>query len=317
MRLSLLLLTLLVTATAWCGDVTPLNAEDRKKEYAALQKELEATRPIEGATREEVLAYLELLIEKYGKFARDNPQTAEGFEAASTVALMLAQSRHKDALKYAELAVAAAPKSGVDVKRVALCWAMIADGRLQKEDAVGAREAIEKVKPLDEAMYKQLAGQFAEAEKQLAGVREAKERLQVGKEPFPIEEKDIAGKAVSLAALKGKVVLVDFWAPWCGPCMEEMPNVAKLYKEQHQRGFEIIGVSLDKDEESLQGAIKEQGIAWPILSDHAFWQNAIARKWGIRSIPTTYLLDRKGLIRNINVRADDLAKAVQKLLDEQ
>lgn len=313
----------LLTTLAWGAEALPANGgarlkpEARRNEYAALQKEMEAARPVEGATPEEILAYIEVAIEKYSKFVSDNSQTAEAFEAASTVAVMLSQARHKRALEFAELAIASAPKAGVDIRRVALCWAMAADGRLQKEDLAGARDALKQIEPLDKEMHRQLAGQFEAAEKQLAAYKEAAARLQPGKEPFEIEEKDIGGKRVSLAALKGKVVLIDFWAPWCGPCMVEMPELVKLYKEKHASGLEIIGVSLDKDEESVKTAIEEQGILWPVISDHNFWQNAVARKWGIRSLPATYLLDRQGLIRHVNLRGEKLAEAARKLLDER
>jgi len=312
-------LAMLFVAAAWAGEEPPkaLSPEARKNEYAALQKELEASRPIQGATREEALAYVELAVDKYAKFARDNPQSAEGFEAALTLATLLSQIGHKDALKSAELAIAAAPKAGVDVKRIALCWAMVAFGRLQKEDAAGAREALGKIKPLDAEIYKQLVGQFDEAEKQLAAAREATARLQPGKEPFPIEGQDTAGKAVSLAGFKGKVVVVDFWASWCEPCMQEMPGLVKLYKEQHARGLEVLGISLDKDEESLQNAVQEQGIAWPVIFDSAGGQHPIAGKWAIRSIPATFVLDRKGIIRHVNLRGEELAQAVAKLLEEK
>ena len=316
-------LVLWLMSLAHGGEAAPKDSsaaaspEARQKEYAALQKEMEAARPGPDAAKEELLAYVELAIDKYGKLARENPRTAEGFEAASSLAMLLSQTHHKDALEYAELALATAPRAGVDMKRVALCWAMVADGRLQKEDAAGARQALKNIEPLDKQMYAQLAGQFEEAEKQLAAVKEAAVRLQPGKEPFPIEEQDTSGKLVSLAALKGEVVVIDFWAPWCGPCMAEMPALVQLYKEQHPQGMEIIGVSLDKDAGSLEAAVAEHGIAWAIISDHKGWQNAVGRKWGVRSIPATFVLDRKGLIRHVDLRGAKLAEAVAKLLAEK
>ncbi|MCY3020922.1 MAG: TlpA disulfide reductase family protein [Planctomycetota bacterium] len=294
----------------------PLTLEGRKREYASLQKELEASRPGQDSPPEEILAYLELAIEKYGKFARDNPQTAEGFEAASTVAVLLAQTRHPQALQFAELATATAPAAGVDLKRVAACWVLVVLGRVQKEDIAGARVALKKIELLDKDAYAQLGPRVDAAENEITASRAAAERLQPGKEPFAIEAKDVAGKDVSLAALKGKVVMIDFWAPWCGPCMEQMPNLVKLYKEQQAQGLEIVGVSLDKDEESLQGAVQERGITWPILSEHTI-QNSIARQWGIRAIPSTYVLDRKGIIRHVNLRGAKLNEAVIKLLEEK
>jgi peroxiredoxin len=292
------------------------SADERKREYASIQKELEASRPEQGSSREEVMAYIEIALEKYGKFSKDNPKTAEGFEAGTTLAMLLSQVRHADATKYAELAAVNAPAAGVDVKRVAVCWAMVADGRLQKGDSAGARTALEKIKEFDEQIYQKLSEQFKQTEEQLGAKKKAEDQLQPGKEPFPIEGKDVDGKDFSLAALKGKVVLIDFWAPWCGPCMEEMPNVLELYKKKHAKGLEIVGVSLDNGDESLRKTIKEQGMTWPILSDHAGWKNAIARKWGVNSIPATYVLDKKGVIRHTNLRGEALDAAVTKLLEE-
>jgi len=188
---------------------------------------------------------------------------------------------------------------------------------LQKGDIKGSHEALEKIKDLDKPMYDQLSAQFKQMEGQLAAQREAKDRLQVGKEPYPISEKDINGKEVSLAGFKGKVVVIDFWATWCGPCMAELPNLLKLYNAQHANGMEVLGISLDKDEEALKSTVKARGMSWPIVADLKGWENAIAQKWGVRSIPATYVLDRKGVIRHIGLRGEELAEAVGKLLEEK
>jgi peroxiredoxin len=297
-------------------DAKKLTPEARRREFAALQKELEASRPAEDSPQAEVQAYVELAMEKYGKFARENPKTPEGFEAAADLAVVLWQTRNAKALEYAELAVNAAPPAGVHVKRVAQCWALVFDGRVQKEDVAGAKDALAKVKEYDEEMYNQLAPQFPDVEKTIQTRKEAQTRLQPGKEPFPIAAKDINGKAVSLADLKGRVVVIDFWASWCGPCMAEMPKLVELYREKHDEGLEILGVSLDQNEDALRGALKEQGMTWPIIADYGGWQSALAKQWGIRAIPATYVLDRKGVIRHVNLRGEQLVETVKKMVAE-
>ncbi|HXB02394.1 MAG TPA: TlpA disulfide reductase family protein [Opitutaceae bacterium] len=114
---------------------------------------------------------------------------------------------------------------------------------------------------------------------------------------FPdFNEKDLAGEPLSIARFKGKVVLVDFWATWCGPCREELPNVLAAYKKYHDKGFEIIGVSLDQDENTLKSFIKEKGMVWPQYFDGQGWGSKLGQKYGIDSIPMTFLLDQEGKI---------------------
>lgn len=322
---SFLVMSLFVLAACSAEDKKPEEAkardpETRKREYESVQKELEAARPMQGATNEEVMTYLELAKENYGKFARSNPRTAEGFEAASLLAELLTQTHDPEALTYSELAVTTAPKAGVDVKRVAMCWALVADGRLQKQpqpDVAGAKAAIESIQELDKNLYDQFSLQLNAVLKQMDAQREASEKLQPGNEPYEIEGKDLNGKDFSLAALKGKVVIIDFWATWCGPCMKEMPSVLALYTEKKSEGLEIVGISLDKDAKELKTTIEEKGIAWPILADMKGWQNETAQKWGVRSIPQTFVLDRKGVIRHIGLRGKALDAAVTKLLGEK
>jgi peroxiredoxin len=305
-----------ITFGAEEDDDTPhLKTEARKRQFSSLQKELETARPESDVTEEQVMAYLELVKDGYGKFARENPRTAEGFEAASIAATMLSQARHPDALTFAELAVKNAPEAGIDKGRVALCWAMIADGRLQRQDMKGAQEAVKQIEPLNKEMYDQLSAQLDEANRHIAALAEAANKLQPGKEPYDIEATDTGGNRISLAALKGKVVVIDFWAPWCGPCMEEMPSLSKLYQKLHASGLEIVGISLDRNEEELAAAAEQHGIKWPIVSDHNAWNNPIARKWGVRSIPATYVIDRRGIIRHVNLRGEKLSEAVEQLFN--
>ncbi|HHY86374.1 MAG TPA: TlpA family protein disulfide reductase [Verrucomicrobia bacterium] len=124
-------------------------------------------------------------------------------------------------------------------------------------------------------------------------------------------ETDLKGKPLSISNYKGKVVLVDFWATWCGPCVEELPNVLKTYEKYHDQGFEIIGISLDTDRKQLDAFLeKHKGMTWPQYFDGKGWQNKLAEKYGIEAIPTTFLLDGEGKIIEKDLRGPELEKAV-------
>ena len=132
---------------------------------------------------------------------------------------------------------------------------------------------------------------------------------------FPdFNEKDVDGKPLSIANYKGKVVLIDFWATWCGPCVAELPNVLKTYTKHHSEGFEIIGVSLDDNRQKLESFLKDKGISWPQFFDGQGWSNKLAVKYGIQAIPATYLLDGNGVIIATDLRGDALEQAVARAL---
>lgn len=140
------------------------------------------------------------------------------------------------------------------------------------------------------------------------------EAIKVGSEapelilPMP-NNKDLA-----LSSLRGKVVLVDFWASWCGPCRKEMPNVKRAYEKYKNKGFEILGVSLDKDRTAWLDAISSEGMTWPQVSDLKFWQSEACQIYAVQSIPYTVLIDKEGKIIATNLRGAELDKKLSEVL---
>jgi thiol-disulfide isomerase/thioredoxin len=127
--------------------------------------------------------------------------------------------------------------------------------------------------------------------------------------------KSLTGQPLSVAALKGKVVLVDFWATWCGPCRAELPNVIATYNKFHDKGFEVIGVSLDSDRAKLEAFLKKQdGMVWQQFFDGQGWSNELAAKYGVESIPFTVLIGTDGQIIGTSLRGEALGAAVEKAL---
>jgi thiol-disulfide isomerase/thioredoxin len=132
---------------------------------------------------------------------------------------------------------------------------------------------------------------------------------------FPdFSEKDLLGNPLSVSKYEDKVVLVEFWATWCSPCVAELPNIIKAYNKHHSNGFEVIGVSLDQDEQKLKSFLKVKEIPWPQYFDGKEWQNKLAAKYGIDSVPATFLLDRQGKIIAQDLQGEALEEALTKAL---
>jgi peroxiredoxin len=125
------------------------------------------------------------------------------------------------------------------------------------------------------------------------------------------------GTPVTLSSLRGKYVLIDFWASWCGPCRMENPNVVKMYNKYKDKGFAIYGVSLDKDKNAWLAAIKKDGLTWTHGSDLKFWNSAVAQTYGVNAIPATYLLDKDGKVIAKNLRGPSLEAKLSELLGDK
>jgi thiol-disulfide isomerase/thioredoxin len=159
------------------------------------------------------------------------------------------------------------------------------------------------------------AGDILASLDQQAGAQKIQDALAIGT-PFPdFTEKDLDSKPISVAAFKGKVVLVDFWATWCGPCRGELPNVIATYQKHHADGFEIIGVSLDSDRDKLDSFLKQtEGMTWPQFFDGQGWHNQLAVKYGVEAIPFAMLVGPDGKIIGKSLRGEELEDAVANAL---
>lgn len=126
------------------------------------------------------------------------------------------------------------------------------------------------------------------------------------------------GQPFDLASYKGKVVLVDFWATWCGPCIGELPNLKAMYDAYHDKGFEVVGISLDEDEDALRKFVAQRELKWVNLLDqnpeNQGWSNPIARHYGINAIPAVILINQEGKVINLNARGEALQEELTKLL---
>ncbi|MBL9166531.1 MAG: TlpA family protein disulfide reductase [Verrucomicrobiales bacterium] len=174
-------------------------------------------------------------------------------------------------------------------------------------DEAGAQK---KIEALTKSEYPALA---EVAEQQLEKVKTMSE---LKTKPLDIKFTSVDGKEIDLSKMRGKVVLIDFWATWCGPCMVELPNVVAAYKKLNSKGFEIIGLSFDQDKEKLLSVTKAKEMTWPQYFDGKGWQNKFGQRFGIDSIPTMWLVDKKGMLVSMEAR-EGLEERVEKLLKQE
>ncbi len=200
--------------------------------------------------------------------------------------------------------------------------------RTGKNDAVyklamgGVLSALERT---SNANYKPLAKQFIErfkdsdpaacaiVEQKMIALR----GIMIGGEAPDFAQETPEGEEIKLSDLRGKVVLIDFWASWCGPCRRENPNVVRLYNQYKDKGFEILGVSLDRDKKRWTQAIEADQLEWLHVSDLKQWSNAVAKMYGVRSIPHTVLLDAEGKVIANKLRGESLARKLEEIFGEE
>lgn len=172
--------------------------------------------------------------------------------------------------------------------------------------------SLDELKAINKAMDPAIAE--SKYVKKLAEREGILDKVAVGQIAPDFTLNDTTGKPVSLSSFKGKVVLVDFWASWCGPCRAENPNVVAAYKKFSSKGFTVLGVSLDDDKAKWEAAIVKDGLTWTHISDLIGWSNAAAKQYGVMSIPANFLLDKEGKIIGSGLRGEELTKKLEEVL---
>lgn|GEM_PF-537276 len=159
-----------------------------------------------------------------------------------------------------------------------------------------------------------------EMRQQVAILEGLQRRFRLPGNKIKVEGTLVDGKPVNWAAYRGKIVLIDFWATWCGPCRAELPNVLKLYHAYHDKGFDVIGICLDDNQESVKEFIANERIPWVTLfstkKSQRGWANPLATYYGITGIPRAILVDREGTVVDMNARGEQLAQQLRKRLGE-
>jgi peroxiredoxin len=193
---------------------------------------------------------------------------------------------------------------------------------LLETQIIGYNQDIEKLKNSLDVLHKvinrsaanKLIGRKIDA---FISLKSAQENLNIGKVAPNFSAPSPEGKIIALNNIKGKATIIDFWASWCKPCRRENPNVVRVYEKYHDKGLEIISVSLDKDgqKERWLKAIKDDNMNWHHVSNLKFWNEPVARLYNINSIPATFILDKDGVIVAKKLRGDALEQKIAELLD--
>ena len=254
---------------------------------------------------EDALKLLDQGVERYKE-----PNYDRFFTLNYKFTLLLRLNRYEDAVKIAEekANIIQSPKQALSVAEVFLKLNNAEKALLWIGKSVD--RGLQSYTVFDSEIYKPLR----DRKPFLDYIEKVKRRNGIGLPAPSFRRESIAGHSVALEKNRGKVVLLDFWATFCGPCLEEMPNLKKLYDRYREKGFEIIAFSEDQDQSRLASYLKDKGISWENVLCPKAEADETVRLYRVVNIPASFLIDQNGIVRHVNLSGQDLEKAIEELL---